>query len=143
MRKHLYFLFFISIAFLSCSHFSSDLPEQFSSEISPCPIDTCRKVSIELSMQGLNYSAPFTCYEWKDWGTGLEVSWTDGGRILFFTFPNHRICKPFFRICAEEVYDCEWQTIEDCPRNNALTVTLDSCLFGQPTLFLDVFLIDQ
>ena len=85
-----------------------------------------------------------------DWGTGLEVDWTDGGRILFFTFPNHRICNAQFRICAEELADrlggvcsCDWQTIESCPRNNILTVALDSCLYGQATLFLDVYLVDN
>jgi len=148
MRTLLHFIILLSLLTLSCSNYYSE-----SSEIkahAPCPIDYCKKVSIELGLQGYNYSAPFTCYEWLDWGTGLEVSWADGGRILFFTFPNHRICNSQFRICAEEPVDrlggicnCDWQPIESCPRNNALTVSLDSCLYGQTTLFLDVYLVDN
>ncbi|MFK8005649.1 MAG: hypothetical protein AB8H03_04730 [Saprospiraceae bacterium] len=142
MKTLLQIILLLSIHTLSCSNYSAELSSDFQS-LSPCPLDTCQKVSIELGMPGYNYSAPFTCFEWTDWGTGLEVSWTDGGRILFFTFPNHRICKPLFRICVEKVCNCEWQTIEDCPRNNTLTINLDSCLYGQAILFLDVFLIDQ
>lgn len=142
MRTLLQSIFFLSIIALSCSNHSSEFPEQIESQ-SPCPIDTCRKADIELSLQGLNYSAPFTCYKWTDWGTDMEVDWSDGGRILFFTFPNHRICNSEYRICAEEVCECNWQPIESCPKNNTLTVPLDSCLFGQSTLFLDVFLQDS
>ncbi len=142
MRKLLLVTFFFSISILSCSLFSAaeEFPLQ---EIRGCPLDACQKVSIELSLQGLNYAAPFTYYEWTDWGTGLEVDWKDNGSILFFTFPHHRICKSEFRICREEQTDCKWQPIESCPRNNTLTVLLDSCLFGQPNLFLEVFLQDQ
>ena len=143
MRKLLHFTLFISITILSCSLFSSDLPIEETSDVAPCPLDTCQKISIELSIQGLNYAAKFTCYEWTDWGTGMEVDWKDNGRILFFTFPNHRICSSEFRICAEDICDCVWQTIKGCPRNNTLTVGLDSCLFGQSTLFLDVYLVDN
>ena len=142
MRTILQSLFFFSIIVLSCSNHSSELPVQIDSQ-SPCPIDTCQKAAIELSLQGLNYSAPFSCYEWADWGTGMEVNWSDGGRILFFTFPNHRICNSEYRICVEEICECNWQPIESCPRNNAITIPLDSCLFGQSTLFLDVFLQDS
>ena len=142
MRKHLHFFCFLSILIFSCS-FSTSEPIEPSQERAPCPLDTCTKVIIELSLQGYNYYAPFTCYKWTDWGTGLNVDWTDDGRVLFFTFPNHRICNSEFRICAEEVCDCKWQPIESCPRNNTLTVALDSCLFGQPNLFLDVFLQDK
>lgn len=143
MRKHLHLIFFLSITILSCSLFSYDLPVYESNSISLCPLDSCQKVSIEMSMQGLNYSAPFTCYNWTDWGTGIDVGWTDGGKILFFTFPNHRICNSQYRICAEEQMIYNWFPIESCPRNNTLTVPLDSLLFGQPTLFLDVFLQDK
>jgi len=141
MRTLLQFILLLSILTLSCSNYYSE-PSGIKAH-SPCPIDSCKKISIELGMPGYNYSAPFTCYEWVDWGTGLDVNWTDGGRILFFTFPNHRICNSEFRICAEEVCDCYWQTIENCPKNNAFTVSLDSCLYGQTTLFLEVFLIDN
>ena len=143
MRKLLHFTFFISITLLSCSLFSSDLPIERTSETILCPLEDCQKVSIELSMQGLNYAAKFTCYEWTDWGRGMEVDWKDNGRVLFFTFPNHLICNSEFRICAESICTCDWQPIESCPRNNTLTVALDSCLFGQSTLFLDVFLQDK
>jgi hypothetical protein len=143
MRKHLHVTLFLSINLLGCSLFSADLPASEPAIPIPCPIDSCQKVSIELSLQGLNYSASFTCYEWTDWGTGLYVDWRDGGRILFFTFPNHRICKPEFRICTESQCDCIWQPIESCLRNNTLTLALDTCLFGQPNLFLDLFLEDK
>lgn len=143
MRKLLYLTFLLAIGMLSCSLFSSDLPSGNSTQTPPCTLDSCQKNSIELSLQGLNYSAPFTCYEWTDWGIGMEVSWTDNGRILFFTFPNHRICIAEFQICAEDSCNCDWQPIEDCSRNNTLTVALDSCLFGQATLYLDVFLQDK
>jgi len=143
MRKLLHLFFFLSYIILSCSHFTSnELPEEPPNIIN-CLLDSCQKATVELSMQGLNYSAPFTCYEWTNWGTGLQVDWTDGGRILFFTFPNHRICNAEFRICAEDVCDCFWQPIESCPRNNTLTVALDTCLFGQSTLYLDVYLQDN
>ncbi len=138
MRKRLHFIFFLSIIIFSCS-FSTSEPI----EPAPCPIDTCTKVIIEFSLQGYNYYAPFTCFEWTDWGTGLEVSWTDGGSILFFTFPNHRICQSEFRLCYEEQTDCEWKLIEDCLRNNSLTLNLDSMLLEQSTLYLDVFLQDK
>ena len=143
MRKLLHVTFFFSISILSCSLFSSDLPIDDPVNPIPCPLDSCQKVSIELSLQGLNYAAAFTCYEWTDWGNGLQVDWADSGRILFFTFPNHRICDSVYRICAEDQCDCHWQPIESCPRNNTFTVTLDSCLFGQSVLFLEVFLQDQ
>ncbi len=145
MKTLLQFIFLIAIIALSCSNFSPDkeLPLQEIPQTTPCPIDTCQNITIELGMPGYNYSAPFTCYEWTDWGTGLKVDWTNGGRVLFFTFPNHRICNTQFRICAEEVCNCIWQPIESCPKNNTLTAVLDSCLFGQPTLFLDLFLQDQ
>lgn len=143
MRKLLHFTLFFSIFVLSCSLFSSDLPTEEPINPIPCPLDSCQKVAIELSLQGYNYHAPFTCYEWTDWGNGMQVYWTDGGRILFFTFPNHRICNSEYRICAEEVCDCQWQPIESCPRNNTLTLALDTCLFGKSTLFLDVFLQDK
>lgn len=142
MKKLLQGIILLSILTLSCSNYSTELSSDFQS-LSPCHIDSCQKVSIELGMPGYNYSAPFTYYEWTDWGTGLEVDWKDGGRVLFFTFPNHRICNSEFRICTEEVCDCIWQPIESCPKNNALTVALDSCLYGQTTLFLDVYLIDN
>jgi len=149
MKKLLQGILLLSILTLSCSNYSTELSHDFQS-LSPCPIVTCQKVSIELGMPGYNYSAPFTCYEWTDWGTGLKVDWTDGGSVLFFTFPNHRICNSKFRICTEEpadrlggLCDCIWQPIESCPRNNALTVTLDSCLQNQTTLFLEVYLIDN
>jgi len=116
---------------------------ELSKEQAPCPLDTCTKVIIELSLQGYNYYAPFTCYEWTDWGTGLEVNWTDGGKILFFTFPNHQICQSEYRICYEEQTNYKWQSIEDCPRNNSLTVALDSILLDKTTLYLDVFLQDK
>ena len=139
MKKLLHFTFFLAILILSCSNLS----EENSLNKVPCPLNSCQKTSIEVSLQGLNYSAPFTCYEWINWGTGMNVGWTDNGRILFFTFPNHRICNADFRICAEDICNCEWQPIEDCSRNNTLTVALDSCLFGQATLYLDVFLQDK
>ena len=137
-----------SILTLNGSNYSSeqDVPNLQSS----CPIDTCQKVTIEFSLQGLNYAAPFTCHEWTDWGTGLKVDWTDDGRVLFFTFPNHRICHSEYRLCAENLCGCNlpnekeaWQAIENCPRNNTLTVALDSCLFGQATLFLELYLVDN
>ena len=150
MRKLLHLPFLFSLFILSCSLFSADLPDGDSVKPIPCPLDSCQKVSIELSLQGFNYAAPFTCYEWTDWGTGLEVDWKDDGKILFFTFSYHRICKAEFRICGEEPadriggqVDCNWQPVESCPRNNTLTVALDSCLFSSSTLFLDVFLQDQ
>ena len=157
MSNFLQLLFLISITLLSCSLFSSDLVEENPSLPSLCPLDTCQKVTIELGMPGYNYSAPFTFYKWKDWGTGLEVSWTDGGMTIFYTFPNHRICHPQFRICKEETANqpdrdckCNWQEIESCPKNlpdrqagNTITVTLDSCLWGQTTLFLELFLVDH
>ena len=149
MRKLLLFTYFLSMITFGCSDYHFEIPkEEFPiSEAraikNTCPIDCCQIATIELSLLGYNYSAPFTCYEWTDWGTGLNVSWTDGGRIMFFTFPNHRICNSEFRICAGDVCDCKWQPIESCPKNNTLTVALDSCLFGQPTLFLDVFLQDK
>ena len=142
MRKHLLFILLLSIIIFSCS-FSISEPIEPSQEQALCPLDTCTKVIIEFSLQGYNYYAPFTCFEWTDWGTGLEVSWTDGGSILFFTFPNHRICQSEFRLCYEEQTDCEWQLIEDCPRNNSLTLNLDSMLLAQSTLYLDVFLQDK
>ena len=153
MRALLQTIFLFSILTLSCSNYSSEQELCFQDILkfqTLCPIDTCQKTTIELSLQGLNYSAPFTCYKWTDWGTGLEVDWTDGGRILFFTFPNHRICNSEYRICAEDICDCNllaekegWLPIEGCPRNNTLTISLDSCLFGQATLFLDLYLIEN
>jgi len=152
MKTLLRYLLFFSVAYVSCSS-NSPKDETFKEETNvlfPCPLDSCQKVSIELSMPGYSYSAPFTCYEWTDWGTGLKVDWTDNGRTLFFTFPNHRICKPQFRICAEEICNCDlpaveagWQPIEDCPRNNTITFYLDSCLQMQTTLFLETYLIDN
>lgn len=149
MRALLHSTLCFSIFLFSCYNIPSDFPEPEESILetqslkSSCPIDCCQVVSIELSMPEYNYRAPFTCYKWTDWGTGLEVNWADGGRILFFTFPNHRICNPVFKICAEDICNCEWQPIKDCPRNNTLTVPLDSCLYGQTTLFLDVHLVDD
>ena len=143
MIKLLHVTFFFSMFILGCSLFSADLPLDEPINPTPCPLDSCQKVSIELSFQGLNYAAAFTCYEWTYWGTSLEVDWEDGGKILFFTFLHHRICDSEFRICAEDQCDCNWQPIESCPRNNTLTVALDSCLYGSSTLFLDVFLQDK
>jgi hypothetical protein len=119
-------------------------------EVREIPPDYCLVNTIELSLPGYNYRAPFTSFKWKDWGDGLEVNWTDGGRIMYFTFPNHRICQPQFRICTKEDFqpttndcNCDWQPILDCPRNNSLTVHLDACLYGQETLFVHVYLLDE
>lgn len=87
MRKLLHVILFLSINLLGCALFSADLPASEPAILIPCPLDSCQKVSIEFSLQGLNYAAAFTCYEW----TAGELAWKWIGRMVgefyFLHFP--------------------------------------------------------
>ena len=145
MKTLLKYLLLFSLAYISCSNHHDELetPIPASKEQSPCPVDSCQSICIELNLQERTYRAPFNCYEWKNWQNGVKVAILNNGNTFHITFEHQRICKPIFKICTEDDCDCSWQPIEDCPRNNAFTVHLDSCLQNQYTLFLELYLIEN